>query len=285
MKVLGLVSSPRRLGNSELAVKEIFRQLPADWERQMIRLSDARILPCTACYRCLSAEGHACVLDDDMDFILRQMLAADKIVIASACYILGAHIGVHRFIDRLMPVMENYAAFAGKQCALVVAYGLPGWEGLAREELLKIPRTLGMKVAGALNLNATLPGDILEAGNREQLRALAEVLAGSAEAEPLAERDRLLCPVCGSRLLELRTDRTWRCVLCDGRGTLELNDGGMSLLYAAETGHRFTISRRTAHAQRLKDSKAEFVSRRPEIKARQQAYRDDSCWLKLPSEK
>ena len=33
MRVVGLVSSPRRGGNSELAVKEILSRLPEDWKR------------------------------------------------------------------------------------------------------------------------------------------------------------------------------------------------------------------------------------------------------------
>ncbi len=33
MRVVGLVSSPRKGGNSELAVKEMMNCLPADWEK------------------------------------------------------------------------------------------------------------------------------------------------------------------------------------------------------------------------------------------------------------
>ena len=53
MRVVGLVSSPRRGGNSELAVKEILSRLPEDWEKNMIRLNELDIKYCRACYACL----------------------------------------------------------------------------------------------------------------------------------------------------------------------------------------------------------------------------------------
>ena len=43
MRVVGLVSSPRKGGNSEIAVKEVLRQLPEDWEKEMIRINELNI--------------------------------------------------------------------------------------------------------------------------------------------------------------------------------------------------------------------------------------------------
>jgi multimeric flavodoxin WrbA len=281
MRVLGLVSSPRRFGNSELAVKEILRRLPDAWEKRMIRLSDMNLIPCKACYACLSQEENACVLKDDMDFVLRHMLQADKIVIAAPCYILGAHIGVERLIDRLMPVMERHLDFAGKQCAVVVFHGLPGWEGVAREEMLKIPRTLGMDVVGAATLEATLPGDSIRGRNLERLRVLAEILSDARAAETYApEEDALLCPYCQSRLLTIKPDRTWRCVLCDGSGLVTVGEADFGLEADPSAGHRFSEDRRVAHIRRLQEAKQEFIARRAEIKSLQQEYPDGDLWVR-----
>jgi multimeric flavodoxin WrbA len=282
MKVLSLISSPRRLGNSELAAREILRRLPEAWEKRMIRLSDMNLTPCKACYSCLAREDKSCVLKDDMDFILSNMLWADKIVIAAPCYILGAHIGIHRLIDRLMPVSENYLDFAGKQCALVVSYGLPGWEGLAREEMLKIPLTLGMDVVGAAMLEATLPGDSIQGSNPGRLQALADALTDARAAvtcAPTEARDPeggvLLCPYCRSRLLTIKPDRTWRCVLCDGNGVVTLGKDGLGLETNPSHENRFTTDNRIAHERRLQEAKREFIERRAEIKLLQEDYRDD----------
>ena len=40
MRVLGIISSPRRGGNSELAAKEILNTLPDSWEKAMININD-----------------------------------------------------------------------------------------------------------------------------------------------------------------------------------------------------------------------------------------------------
>jgi multimeric flavodoxin WrbA len=281
MNVLGLISSPRPFGNSELAAKEIMRGLPDAWEKRMIRLSDMNLLSCTACYRCLSQEGHACVLKDDLDFILRHMLWADKIIIAAPCYVLGAHLGVHRLIDRLMPVSENYVKFAGKQCALVVSYGLSGWEGLAREEMLKIPLALGMDSAGAAVLKATLPGDSVSGRNLSRLRALAGVLAGGRGAGNYPPEDDVLpCPRCGSRLLTVKPDRSWRCPLCDGGGFVTIGDDGLGLESNPSEENRFSTDRRIEHERNLKDAKREFAARKDEIKRVRREYPDGDLWVR-----
>ena len=42
MRVLGIMSSPRRGGNSELAAKEILNTLPDSWEKAMINIKRSR---------------------------------------------------------------------------------------------------------------------------------------------------------------------------------------------------------------------------------------------------
>ena len=55
--VLGIVASPRKLGNSELAVKEIGSRIEEPHQLKMIRLNDFDIQPCIGCYRCLFGDG------------------------------------------------------------------------------------------------------------------------------------------------------------------------------------------------------------------------------------
>ena len=56
MRVLGIISSPRRGGNSELAAKEILNTLPDSWEKAMININDLDIKTCTACYACANSK-------------------------------------------------------------------------------------------------------------------------------------------------------------------------------------------------------------------------------------
>ena len=45
-KVLGLIASYRKLGNSEIVTKAISRQMGDDWELSLIRLPELDIAPC-----------------------------------------------------------------------------------------------------------------------------------------------------------------------------------------------------------------------------------------------
>lgn len=72
MRVLGIISSPRRGGNSELAAKEILNTLPDSWEKAMININDLDIKTCTACYACVP-QGSLCKLKDDLGLSRRQV--------------------------------------------------------------------------------------------------------------------------------------------------------------------------------------------------------------------
>jgi len=50
-KVLGIIGSPRKLGNCEILVKEVCRNIGEDYILKMVRLSTLDIQPCRACYR------------------------------------------------------------------------------------------------------------------------------------------------------------------------------------------------------------------------------------------
>lgn len=71
-KVLGLVVSNRKLGNSEILVKEIMNNIPEECSRELIRLTDLEIKPCQACYRCLQPEK-ACLVQDDFNFVIKKL--------------------------------------------------------------------------------------------------------------------------------------------------------------------------------------------------------------------
>ena len=67
--VLGIISSTRKKGNSELAAKMVSRHIPESHSLNLIRLSDLNIRPCLGCYHCMSKDGQ-CVHDDDMEIFL-----------------------------------------------------------------------------------------------------------------------------------------------------------------------------------------------------------------------
>jgi multimeric flavodoxin WrbA len=99
MKVLGIVCSPRKNGNTEILVKEALdsaHKLGA--ETEMIKVSDVNIMPCDGCETCeITGE---CKIEDDMQGIYTKVLKADGIIIGSPVYWLGVTAQAKIIIDR-----------------------------------------------------------------------------------------------------------------------------------------------------------------------------------------
>jgi multimeric flavodoxin WrbA len=178
MKILGLVASPRRLGNCEIIVSEMLRSLPDDFEKEMLRLPALAISDCKACYACLPSDK-GCIIKDDLDFFLERIKQADCIIIASPCYFLGVHTSIKKICDRFISILNNASQFAGKKCVTVITYGIPGWEGYAREALMSFSRFLHLDHQGDLVIQAANPGESATEAILDKARMLAQRLLGT----------------------------------------------------------------------------------------------------------
>lgn len=83
MKILGLVGSQRRNGNSYLILKEAFRH--CDVEAEMVQLAEARVDWCNACGLC--KDTMECVIEDDVDSILDKIIRADAVIFSIPRYL------------------------------------------------------------------------------------------------------------------------------------------------------------------------------------------------------
>ena len=98
-KVLILSSSPRRGGNSDTLCDEFLRGAQeAGHEVEKIFLKDKTIHYCTGCGVC--NEGKACPQKDDAPEIVRKMVAADVIVLATPVYFYTMSAQMKTLIDR-----------------------------------------------------------------------------------------------------------------------------------------------------------------------------------------
>ena len=85
MKVVGIVGSPRKNGNTEFLVSHALKSIAEEGlETELIPLAGLDIRPCTACMACQKEER--CSIDDDLFPIYLKMKAADGIIIASPVY-------------------------------------------------------------------------------------------------------------------------------------------------------------------------------------------------------
>jgi len=85
MKVVAIIGSPRKNGNTELLTKHTLKAISEEGlDTELIRLASLEIKPCTACMAC--KEQEICSIKDDLFPIYLKMKEADGIILASPVY-------------------------------------------------------------------------------------------------------------------------------------------------------------------------------------------------------
>ncbi len=115
VKLLGIVGSPRRGGNTEYAVREALRAGEREgFETELLHLADFDIRPCDGCETCF--ETKKCVIKDDVERIIEKMAEADGIIIGSPVYFYNTTSHVKAFIDRVgfLDLARGRTRFANK---------------------------------------------------------------------------------------------------------------------------------------------------------------------------
>jgi multimeric flavodoxin WrbA len=64
MKILGIVGSNRKDGNSYLLLKETFQGFP-DIEAKIVQVAELNIRPCELCFELCAQQPFECVIEDD----------------------------------------------------------------------------------------------------------------------------------------------------------------------------------------------------------------------------
>jgi len=268
-RILGIVGSRRKLGNCEVFVKEIARQVPGEHDLALIRLPDLTILPCSGCYRCI-AEGR-CWIADDIPFVVDQVASADGIIIASPVYFLGTHASVKGLLDRVFSFFPAVEKRGKIPSILVNTYGMKDKFGCAPQALLTLAAFLDVRAS--VSLKAALPGEILS--SRAHLRAaarLGKLLFGGKAPR----RKGRACPFCGNEIVRMRKD-DFICTVCngsftlDGRGRVERGGGG---------GDVGDIDFLREHRKWLMGMKARFMRERKALLGRSLPYKEMGTWVK-----
>ncbi|MGE4551684.1 MAG: flavodoxin family protein [Desulfovibrionaceae bacterium] len=193
MRVLCLLGSPRRGGNSETLARWVAEPLAAAGaEAAFVRLNDLAARGCQACMACKTTR-EACALDDDLTPVLEQVRACDVLVLATPVYYGDVTAQMKLFIDRTFSFLvpgygraeQKTRLPRGKRCAMVVAQGHP------REDLFAdIPRRYGYFFERYLGfesfrlLRACGIYDRGDAAARDDLRREAEALAADLRTTP-----------------------------------------------------------------------------------------------------
>ncbi|MDM8525458.1 flavodoxin family protein [Desulfococcaceae bacterium HSG8] len=274
-KILGIIGSPRKLGNSEIMIKEISRHVEVPHELKLLRVSDFNILPCRGCYACLF-KAERCVLKDDLYTILDAMLEADALIVSAPAYFLGTNASLKRLLDRGLAFYTHVEKLWGKPS---VGAGIAGIQGKEGHTLLGIENFLNLTLTenkGTTMVYGALPGEIFMNGqNKKTASALASALFG-----PPLEKKGPCCPLCGGETFRFLPDGMVRCMLCSNTGTMVMKESGP--VFDIKRGdHELFLNKEDVirHKEWLVGMKSRFIEHKKELKEISTAYLEGN-WIK-----
>jgi multimeric flavodoxin WrbA len=124
-RVLGIVGSPRKGGNTDIMVDEILKAAEdAGAETEKVMLCDLEVAPCKACAACRKAGR--CIQKDDWPDLLEKMHASGVWVLGTPVYWWGPSAQLKAFVDRWYSrAAEPWQkeTFAGRRVVLAVPMG------------------------------------------------------------------------------------------------------------------------------------------------------------------
>lgn len=98
-RVLGIVGSPRRHGNTDLLVQQAVSGAETqDARTRIVILNELDVAPCRHCDKC--SETGKCVIEDDMQWLSRELREAEYLILASPIFFMGLPAQVKAMIDR-----------------------------------------------------------------------------------------------------------------------------------------------------------------------------------------
>lgn len=126
MKILALLGSPRKKGNTALLLDEYLRGIAAsDKDAEIIKvyLHEKNIRNCSACETCRDVTVGRCAINDDMQELYPLFRQADMIVYATPIYWWSISAQLKAFMDRCYALGPIKDSFTGKKVALLMTYG------------------------------------------------------------------------------------------------------------------------------------------------------------------
>jgi len=123
MKILAVVGSPRRNGNTHIVVRKIAEGAKAKGAAvKEIFLGDLTIAECDGCQCCWEAER--CSKDDDMQQVYEQIIGSDGFIFGTPVYWYGPTALMKAFVDRFVyfNCEKNRKKIRGKKAVLAVPF-------------------------------------------------------------------------------------------------------------------------------------------------------------------
>ena len=175
MKIMAIIGSPRRGGNTEFLVDRVVQGAASstDVEVDTLFVAESNIMYCSGCLTCTFPPPGTkiCPLPDDMPSILQRILACETFIFGTPNHMRTVSAPLLTFFSRLLPLMEFVAdrdndgqitgggfasRLSGRKAAIVISQGDPGFSSALVHEVLE--RNL-------IDLGIKRVGDVISRGN------------------------------------------------------------------------------------------------------------------------
>ena len=185
MKVLLINGSPRKAGNTFLALSEAAKELTQSGiETEIIQLGTHPTRSCIACNSCKAKGDNKCIFDDDLcNSVAEKMRGSDALIVGSPVYYGQPNAGVLALIQRML--YSAGSAFSGKPVAGVAVCRRGG--ATAALQTLTMPfQILNMPIVTSQYWNIVYGRDAgeaaLDAEGMQTMRSLAKNMAAMLKA-------------------------------------------------------------------------------------------------------
>ncbi|MEW6751110.1 MAG: flavodoxin family protein [Candidatus Latescibacterota bacterium] len=150
-RILGVVGSPRRGGNTHVLVEHVLQGArQAGAETEVLLLADLTVRECDGCHACW--RGKPCSKRDDMAEVYPRIAASDAVVFGTPVYWYGPTALVKAFLDRFVyfNCPEHRPLVRGRAAALAVPFEEEGLQTaeLVVEMFARSLRYLEMRLVG-----------------------------------------------------------------------------------------------------------------------------------------
>ncbi|HEX9860286.1 MAG TPA: flavodoxin family protein [Nitrospirota bacterium] len=125
MKILAVLGSARRGGNTETLMREALKGAGAP-DTSIHAVSEMGIAGCLGCMGCRMPDSEGCVVDDDMGGLYRLLIDADAIILGAPIYYGEVTGQMKVFMDRWYALRDsgrNLRIPTGKKVLFIVTQG------------------------------------------------------------------------------------------------------------------------------------------------------------------
>ncbi len=278
MKILGLIGSHRKLGNTEVLVKEALIEAKRRGAHvSSLRLTDLRIDPCKGCMAC-AFKLEDCRIPDGWCTFRDKLLESDAVILGAPTYLLGPAGIIKMITDRTIALTGRTMEHRRKPGAVIGVSGVREWEPFSLPMLNVFMLSCGFKVIDQVMFYAQGPGEILlDDSAMERARKVGSNIFEAA-SRPAEERTYVgeygQCPVCHQNLFSVKNG-VLECALCRVKAKIETVNSRIRLVFDQEAlkDHRWSKESLLEHfSLAVLPSGPRFVEEKDEIRKRASKY-------------